>query len=116
MCSSDLACAGELELTPTAPVTLSSLKDPEQRKNWREQKHMIAFGLQNTRARIPVMVDVLIAPPLDIEQALARAVERDVDGLSIKLAAVDDMIALKQGTGRLQDISDIEHLERLRGR
>jgi hypothetical protein len=25
---------------------------------------MIAFGLQNTRARIPVMVDVLIAPPL----------------------------------------------------
>jgi len=47
---------------------------------------------------------------------LARAVERDVDGLSIKLAAVDDMIALKQGTGRLQDISDIEHLERLRGR
>ncbi len=62
------------------------------------------------------MVDVLIAPPLDIEQALARAVERDVDGLSIKLAAVDDMIALKQGTGRLQDISDIEHLERLRGR
>ena len=111
-----IACAGELELTPTAPVTLNSLKDPEQRKIWREQKHMIAFGLQNTRARIPVMVDVLIAPPLDVEQALARVVERDVDGLPIKLAAIDDMIALKQGTGRLQDISDIEHLERIRGR
>ena len=79
------------EPLPEIDLDAAWSKDPEQRKNWREQKHMIAFGLQNTRARIPVMVDVLIAPPLDIEQALARAVERDVDGLSIKLAAVDDI-------------------------
>ena len=111
-----IACAQELELTPTAPVALISLKDPGQRAIWREQKQMIAFGLQNTRARLPVMVDVLIAPPLDIEKAFSRAVERKLEDLPIRLAAIDDMIALKQGTGRLQDVSDIEHLERIRGR
>lgn len=110
-----IACAGELNLTPSAPVLLNDLKKPEQRRLWHEHKHMIAFGLQNTQARIPTMVDVLIAPCIDIDLAMQRAVVRDLDGTPVILAAIDDMIALKSGTGRAQDESDIEHLERARG-
>jgi hypothetical protein len=110
-----IACAESLSLAPTAPVPIRALKDPAQRQVWQEQKHMIAFGLQNGQARIPVMVDVLIAPPLDIAEAFKRAAVRNLDGLPITLASIDDMITLKQGTGRLQDQSDIEHLERIRG-
>jgi len=111
-----IACAESLNLAPTAPVALKALKDPVQRQNWQEQTHMIAFGLQNREARIPTMVDVLIAPAIDIDQAFSRAVIRDLDGLPVTLAGIDDMIALKQGTGRLQDESDIEHLERIRAK
>ena len=32
----------------------------------------------------------------------------------VQLASVEDMIQLKTATGRAQDKSDIEHLERLR--
>lgn len=109
------ACARELHLTPSVPVPLSDLKKPEQRKLWHEQKRMIAFGLQNTEARIPTMVDILIAPGIDIDLAMGRAILRDLDGTVVTLASIDDMIALKKGTGRAQDESDIEHLERARG-
>ena len=111
-----IACAESQGLVPTVPVTLKALKDPAQRQLWRDQKRMIAFGLQNNQARIPIMVDILIAPAIDIEQAIARAVVRNLDGLPITLAGIDDMIALKRGTGRLQDESDIEHLERIRAK
>ncbi len=110
-----IACASELKLSPCAPVPLSDLKDPEQRRRWHEEKHMIAFGLQNTQARIPTMVDILIAPSIDISLAMRRATIRDLDGTPVTLAAIEDMITLKRGTGRAQDESDIEHLERTRG-
>lgn len=76
---------------------------------------MIAFGLQNTQARIPTMVDVLIAPCIDIDLAMQRAVVRDLDGTQVPLASIEDMITLKTDTGRAQDESDIEFLERVRG-
>lgn len=111
-----IGCANSLNLTPSVPVALATLKDPAQRRIWFEQKHMLAFGLQNNHARVPVMVDVLIAPAIDIEQAFARSLTRDLNGLPITLASIEDMIALKTGTGRAQDESDIEHLERIRDR
>lgn len=110
-----IACAGELNLTPSVPVPLKDLKNPEQRRFWHEHKRMIAFGLQNTQARIPTMVDVLIAPCIDIDLAMQRAVVRDLDGTQVLLASIEDMITLKTDTGRAQDESDIEFLERVRG-
>lgn len=111
-----IECAETLHLSPSAPVAITALKDPAQRRFWVEQKHMIAFGLQNAEARVPIMVDVLIAPPVDIEQAWQRAATRDLGDIKVRLASVEDLIALKQGTGRAQDQSDIEHLERIRGK
>ena len=109
-------CAASAGLSPIAPVPLAALKDPVQRQQWIEQKHMIAFALHNSLARIPVMVDILISPPVDIEAAFTRAITRDVDGTPLHVAAIEDMIRLKENTGRQQDRSDIEHLERLHGR
>ena len=110
-----IACANALALSPVAPVKLSDLKNPAQRQEWFEKKRMLAFGLQNTGGRIPVIVDVLIAPPINIEHAFTQAVLRNVGDTPISLACINDMIALKTDTGRSQDESDIEHLERLRG-
>lgn len=111
-----IGCAGAIGLTPLAPVPIAALKDPAQRRHWIEQKNMIAFGLQNRAARVPVMVDILIAPCIDVQAAFARAVTRDMGGISLCVAAIEDMIQLKEGTGRAQDESDIEHLKRVRDR
>lgn len=107
-----MACARQLRLKPQAPVPLESLKDPAQRRQWIEAKHMIAFSLSAPTAS-GATVDVLIKHPLDIDAAFASAVTRDVGGVPVPLCAIKDMIALKQNTGRRQDESDIEHLRRI---
>jgi hypothetical protein len=106
------ACARQLELKPQAPVPLDSLKNPGQRAQWIESKHMIAFALA-APGPAGTTVDVLIHHPLDLDAAFGRAVVRDIDGVPVPLCAVKDMITLKQGTGRRQDAADVEHLRRI---
>lgn len=108
-----ITCAQRLGLKPQAPVPLESLKIPLQRKERVASKRMIAFAL-NAPGASAATVDVLIHHPLDIDAALARAAVRQVDDVPVTLCAIDDLIALKQGTGRRQDESDIEHLRRIR--
>lgn len=109
-----IACARKLGLKPQAPVPLESLKEPEQRRQWIEVRHMIAFAL-NAPGTPGATVDVLIHHPLDIDAALARAAVRQIGDVPVTLCAIDDLITLKQGTGRRQDESDVEHLRRIRG-
>lgn len=109
-----IECADALQLLPVAPVQLLDLKDAGKRRDWVEHKHMIAFGLRNSTAKPPTIVDVLITPPIDIAAAFSRSVSKQVGDTKVQLASVEDMIQLKTATGRAQDKSDIEHLERLR--
>lgn len=107
-----LACARELGLTPQAPVPLESLKDADQRASWIAHKHLIAFALAG-KPGTPT-VDVLLKHPLDLDAAIGRAVVQAVADVPVRVASVDDMIALKQNTGRRQDEDDVDHLLRLR--
>jgi hypothetical protein len=107
-----LACAAELGLRPQAPVSPASFKDPEQRRQWREEKGMISLAWLPASPEAPT-VDVLIAHCLDFDQAYRRSQSRQAGGVQIHLAAVDDLIAMKQLAGRQQDQADIEHLRRI---
>jgi hypothetical protein len=110
-----IGCASAIGLTPLAPVSMTALKDVEQRRQWVEQKHMVAFALVPASPGAPT-VDILIAPPIDIADALERGLHRHLSEVPVSLAAIEDMIALKSAAGRRQDHDDIEHLERLRDR
>ena len=108
-----IACASALNLKPQAPVPLEALKDPAQRKSWIKHKPMVAFALiAPDRA---ATVDALIEHPLNMTSSLAAALRRDLDGVPVSLCAIEDLIRLKQGTGRRQDAADIEHLRRIQG-
>lgn len=41
----------------------------------------------------------------------ARASEVDVDGLSVKVCSLDDLLAMKRASGRARDRDDLEALE-----
>lgn len=105
--------AKELGLTPVLPVPLESLSNIEQLREWHAQRNLEAFALR-TPELAGVTVDILLFPPVDFSDMLGRAVEFDVAGTAIKVVAIDDLIALKRAVGRPIDISDIEHLQRVK--
>jgi len=73
---------------------------------------MVAFALRPPQADGPT-VDILIDPPINIGTALDRAVYRDLGPTRAVLASIEDMILLKERSGRAQDKADIDHLRRL---
>ena len=107
--------AQELQLTPVLPVPLSALADIETLRQWRANRNMEAFALR-TPDMAGVTVDVLLFPPVEPEALCSRAVVLDVSGVPVRLACIDDLIALKRAVGRPIDLSDIEHLNRITGK
>jgi hypothetical protein len=108
-----VAASRELGLTPVMPVPLDSLTNPVQLKQWHAEKHMEVFALR-TAELAGVTVDVLLYPPVDFDAMTGRAVVMDIAGVPIRVAAIDDLIALKQAVARPIDLSDIDHLRRLK--
>ena len=58
--------------------------------------------------------DFLSLFPCIREDAVSRAVRMDVDGLSLKVIALDDLIANKRASGRPKDIVDAMTLEKMK--
>src|SRR3974390_2562866 len=60
----------------------------------------------------PVRVDVLRnADGIDTEQVISHAETLTLDGLTIPVIALDDLIANKRASGRARDLADVELLE-----
>jgi len=108
-----LQAAKDLRLQPVLPIRLEELADPDKVRDWVENRHMLAFALRAPEANSPTL-DILVNPKLDFEKAYARRVEKNLGGYKLFLASLDDLIALKTGTGRRHDEADIAALQRLR--
>lgn len=105
--------AERLELKPVLPVTLAQLANEAQRRDWTENRNMIAFALRPPQAHAPT-VDLLIRTPLDFNAAHARRIDKDIGGRLVSLAAIDDLIAMKSSTGRAHDLADVAALQQLK--
>ncbi len=105
--------AKELKLTPVLPVPLESLSNIELLREWHAQRNLEAFALR-TPELAGVTIDVLLFPPVEFAGMTARAVEFEIAGTAIKVVSIDDLIALKSAVGRPIDISDVEHLQRIK--
>lgn len=108
-----LKAAKRLELKPFLPVSLDALCDAQQLDTWAREKHMIAFSLRPAVPHRPT-VDIIVRPKVPFETMSRNRVEKDIGGVRFKIACIDDLIALKTGTGRKQDESDIAALEKVR--
>jgi hypothetical protein len=104
--------AKRLVLRPVLPVTLEQFFDAKAVQSWIRDKRMLAFQLRFPDARAP-SIDILVKPLVPFEPAYGRRATMRVEEVAIDVAAAEDLIALKSGTGRLIDKSDVQALYRL---
>ena len=105
--------AESLGMTPVLPVSMKDFADPATLQQWIDEKHMLAFALRPKESSAPT-VDILVRPKLAFDMVWVRHVEKDLGDIHVHLAHIDDLIALKTGTGRQRDAADVIALERLK--
>lgn len=108
-----IACAESLDLKPVLPIPLSSLKNIEQLKQWHQEKNLLAFALR-TEEIAGVTLDILLFPPIEFSKMQPNVTQFDIGNVVVNVASIDDLITLKRAAGRAIDLSDIEHLNKLK--
>lgn len=107
-----IVAARELGLTPMLPVPLETLADLDTLEQWHTQRNLQTCAWRSN-SLAGVTLDVLLFPPVEPSELCERALRLDVTGVPVRLASVQDLIALKAAVGRPIDLADIEHLKRL---
>lgn len=108
-----LKVARGLQLKPgVLPVTLEQFCDPATVESWVREKHMLAFQLRSPVIDSP-SIDILVRPVVPFDEAYRRRARMVLEDVTVSVAAPQDLIALKSGTGRQIDESDIRALQRL---
>ena len=75
------------------------------------QKEDIVFQIGVAPRRIDIITG---ASGLTFERAFAHAIETKIDGISVHVLSLDDLIRNKRASGRTKDLADAEALESLR--
>ena len=73
---------------------------------------MLAFGLRGADMMAPV-IDVLVKPVITFQELKREAVMVPVGPLTVPIASIEHLIAMKTGTGRGNDAIDIEELRKI---
>jgi hypothetical protein len=97
---------------PLAPVDPLALLDAATRADWQRSKGMTVFSFWDSTHTRPT-VDVLLESPVPFEELWERADIIKIGSTDVRVAARDDLIRLKESSGRERDQADIEALRRL---
>jgi len=108
-----LTALGELGFQPRVPVRLEEFSDPEKRERWIKEKGMQVFSLFHPDEPRWV-VDLFVHSPIDFAELHQRSVTREIEGVSVEVASIDDLIVMKRLAGREIDQSDIRELQQIK--
>ena len=94
---------------PKVPVDIMDFADKKNRDVWIRDKNMKAFNLVNPDWAMSE-IDVVINTTIDYEKGIRNANHILLDDISMPTISIDDLIKMKEATGRLQDEADIRYL------
>lgn len=94
------------------PLKLEAFADPAYRREAVEKRNLVAVTYTDPNDPLRE-VDVLVAPTVDASEIVARAVVLSLGDLDVRVASIQDLIAMKRASGRAQDLADVAHLERI---
>ncbi len=99
---------------PRIPESQEAIADLEKVRQWIDEKGMLALAFRSADGAVEV--DLLVAEARRVDGLLARATAVELDGQTYRIAALDDLIEMKQRAGRPRDLLDVEELKRIRAR
>lgn len=102
-----------LDYVPRLPVNPDDLANPDKVKDWIENKNLKAFSFYHRKDNYKV-IDIVLVHPLDFDKAFKNRTAKKVNDIEIYLASIDDLIKMKEFSGRTHDFSDIEMLKKVR--
>ncbi|MBX3196673.1 MAG: hypothetical protein KF850_34815 [Labilithrix sp.] len=94
---------------PRLPVPLRDLTDEAKRRQWIDERNLIAFTLRHPE-RPMEEVDILLVVPLPWEETAASTVTRMLDDVPAVVVGRAVLRAMKLATGREKDRADAELL------
>jgi len=104
-----IAALTSLGLRPLAPVDAAEFADPQRRRAWVTEKGMRVFSLYDPNDPLRI-VDLFVESPVDFESLWTNARSVELGRISVRVAAIPDLIRMKRLAGRAQDLDDVEHL------
>ena len=103
----------ELGYVTRLPVSPDDLANPDKVKDWIENKNLKAFSFYHKNENYKV-IDIVLVHPLDFEKSFKNRTVKRAKDIDIYLASIDDVVKMKEFSGRSQDLSDIEMLNKVR--
>lgn len=107
-----LRALSALGFRPRLPVVITGFADAATRERWFTEKNMLVFQLYREPSRLTI--DLFVRSPIDFEALWTRATDVALSRTHVRIASLDDLIAIKRAAGRPQDLVDVEVLERIR--
>ncbi|MGH3849481.1 MAG: hypothetical protein ACRDRT_07250 [Pseudonocardiaceae bacterium] len=95
------------------PVDALDFARPDQREEWIRDRNLRVFSMRDPVDPL-IQVDLFARNPIPFDDLLARSVIVPIGGVSVSIAGIDDLIALKRVAGRPQDAADVTALIRIR--
>lgn len=102
-----LVAAGYRPLAPVDPLLFA---DPQVREQWRIHKGMTVFSMWDSKNERP-SVDIFVSSPIPFETLYASSVLIELRGVSVRLASLVHLVAMKRIAGRDRDLADIRLIE-----
>ena len=96
------------------PIDVRHFADESIRRTWITEKNMKALSLHDGQSP-PTVIDILAESPITFEDLYQRAKVVSLESMTLRIASIPDLIALKRVAGRPEDLRDIEELEKIDG-
>lgn len=94
------------------PVDPLRIADKKTREDWIKNKNMKALNFYKEDELKEV--DIIIESPVSFEEANKKPVLIEVDDLILPVISIDNLIKMKEKTGRAVDKLDIEELKMIK--
>ncbi|GMQ74828.1 MAG: nucleotidyl transferase AbiEii/AbiGii toxin family protein [Gammaproteobacteria bacterium] len=96
-------------MIPRLPVDPYDFAEPDIRRHWIEEKNMRVFSMWKPDEPL-LSVDLFVEHPIEFDLIWSRAEVVALGPVSVRIASIPDLIALKRLANRPQDLIDIEKL------